>query len=345
MKLRLFAVTACALAFAGISRAQTYDCRILFSISTTGTTTAPFDNRSNGCDNWTMVYQANNLTGLTLTVQSANGATGPGSFVTFVGSVVSGINPNTSTTGAQTILSGFNSFIRLSATFTDSGGALINGVLYGYHSGFSPVTGGGCPGTVGTPCVVVGENAAGVAPTKPPVLMGGQDGAPGLVRVFQTDALGQPIPANGAVAGADGVTNTPNVPEGAGGVQLWARVLPSIWNGATNDRDFKCPLQAVVQITAATDVVLVAGVSSTNIFVCHISMLGPTSADFTFQQGAGTTCGSNTLPLSGAYGSQLGFALDFTPRAPLHTTIAGRDLCLHVSASVTAGGIIEYAQF
>lgn len=191
MKLRSLLLAALALAFAGISYGQTYDCRVLFSISTTGTTTAPFDNRSNGCDTWTLVYQANNLTGLSLTLQSTNGATGPGAWVTFVGTVVSGINPNTSTTGAQTIVSGFNSFIRMSATFTDSGGALINGVLYGYHSGYNPSNVGTCPGTAANPCVVDGPNAAGVPPTKAPVLVAGQDGT--NVRTIKTDTNGQPI--------------------------------------------------------------------------------------------------------------------------------------------------------
>jgi hypothetical protein len=398
MKLRSLLMLGGFLALAGAAHAQNYDCRILFSINVSGTSTPVpgFDNRSNGCDFWTLVYQAEGVSALTLTVQSAPGASAPGAWVTFVGTVQSGINPNTSTTGAQTLLVGFNSFIRVNATFTASGTPLINGVLYGYHSGFSPTGGGGCPGTAAIPCAVDGPDAAGAAPTKAPVLTAGQDGAPGAVRVIKTDAAGELIPsnassadadaisntqstatgaggilylrvfnkvfngtswdrmvgnttgvplANASLAGADGVSNTVASPSTVGGVQLYARMFPYIFNGSTNDRQFSCPNQAQISITAGTDVVIVSGVASTFTHICHISFSGSTTVDATIRQGTGSTCGTNTATLV-TYSQITQIAMDYhADGAALTTTVQARDTCLHLSASATVNGVAFYATF
>lgn len=345
MKLRSLALAACALAFAAVGYGQTYDCRILFSISVSGTNTAPYDNRSNGCDSWTMVYQANNLTGLTLTVQSAFGAITAGTFGTFTGTVVSGINPNTSTTGAQTILTGFNSFIRVTATFTNSGGALINGVLYGYHSGFSGAGNPSCPGTAATPCVVDGPVAAGSAPTKAPVLVAGEDGAPGSTRTLKTDANGQPIPANGTAAGADGISNTVAVPEGAAGAPLWFRVLPSLFDGTNNNRQFTCPFQAVQVLAPGTTGRLVLGVVGTATKICHYHLSDDTAANVTITSGTGTNCGTGTATID-SYTNVTQFAMDFSPLSPLKANALGDDICYTFSVSVANASIeVIYAQF
>jgi hypothetical protein len=91
--------------------------------------------------------------------------------------------------------------------------------------------------------------------------------------------------------------------------------------------------------------VLVAGVAAKNIIVCHLDFVSDTVATFTIRQGTGTTCGTNTATLAGAYPSILSFAADYGALGALRTTIAARDLCLHSGASATVGGVVTYAQF
>lgn len=441
-QLRSFLLLAFALiGAAGIAQAQTYDCRILFSINAAGTTnSAPFDNRSNGCDYWTMVYQADTVTTITLTVQSAPGASVAGTWVTFNGTVVTGINPNTSTVGAQTILSGFNSWIRVRAVITSAGTPLVNGVLYGYHSGYNNSTSAGCPGTAATPCAVDGPTPAGSAPTTAPVLVAGQDGAPGNIRTIKTDANGSPIPANASSAAADAISNTVLAPTGAAAGVLYPRVFNLVFNGTTWDRmvgnttgtaptsassaaadaisntqstpttvgngvlyprvfllayngttwdrvrgttnglqmqgpaangaapagnpneiavltsgatggvlgiPTGCDQSALITLSAGTDAVIVSGVASQTVRICHLSfsISGTTAFDITIRQGTGSTCGTNTATMAGTYFSVLSMALDFGGLGPLKTSTTARDVCIHSSGSVTLGGVMTYALF
>lgn len=152
-------------------------------------------------------------------------------------------------------------------------------------------------------------------------------------------------PTTASSAGADAVSNTTLTPTDSANAIIYPRVEPMAFNGATWDRQFVCTNEAVVTLSAGTDVVIVPGVSATNVRICHLSWSGPTTADVTIRQGTGTTCLTNTATIAGAYGSITSQALDYQPTAALRTTVAARDVCLHFSTSVTVGGVVIYAQF
>jgi hypothetical protein len=92
----------------------------------------------------------------------------------------------------------------------------------------------GCVGTMATPCIVAGPDASGAAPTQPPVLTAGFDGA--NVQRIKTDTAGEPIPANTSTANADTVSNTTLTPAGAAAGKLFFSGLGYVFNGTTWDR-------------------------------------------------------------------------------------------------------------
>jgi hypothetical protein len=324
-KLLLAAILA-----AGALNAQTYDCRILFSFNTAGPTASlPFDNRSTGCNFWTFDYQAAGLSALTITVQSADGSISAGTFGTFSGTVLTGVNPNTSTTKGQTTLSGFTSWVRVNFSGTASGTVLVNGVMYGFHSGFNPsVIPSGCVGTSATPCVVDGPTAAGSPPSTPPVLSAGTDGT--NIRTIKTDTSGDQIAVGAAAAGA---------------ALAGAPLLQGLSDGTNVQNAYTCTNRQAITVSAATDVTIITATAAKTIRICHLDFSSDTTANMTIRQGTGTTCGTTQVDLTGAYQNILGIAEDYTANAPLVTTVAARDVCLHFSTNVTAGGVVIYAVF
>lgn len=198
----------------------TPDCVVLVNVTLAAQTTVPLptapttggagDNRTEGCQTWTFTYQATGAGALTsVDFQAGQSSTTTVTFASWAGTVSTGINPNTSSTGAtSTFTTGCtsavactvaNSWVRIlitRGTFTGT----INGVLYGYKdgNGGSATPGSSC--TAGVPCVVDGPTAAGSAPTTPPVLVAGQDGSPGNIRTLKTDSAGQPIVLSGQTA-------------------------------------------------------------------------------------------------------------------------------------------------
>lgn len=292
-----------------------------------------FDNRTLGCQTWTFSYQATATGGTMLTsleFQAATGATLPIMFAAWAGTVETGINPNTdSSRGTSTFSTGCasgmacnvdDSWVRVQlarGTFT----GVINGVLYGYRTG--PSGGGGGSGGSGCPdpCPVIGVAADGVALSGAPVRVGMSDGT-----------------------NARNMVSESSVGDANNGVNILA-VAKSLFNGSTWSREANCPNEAAITLAAGTQVVVVAGVSSTNIRICHISFSWDATANVTIRQGTGTTCQTNTVSLTGAYQNLTGIALDWSANDGLHTTVAARDLCLLFSTSVTAGGTITYAQY
>lgn len=338
-----------------------------------------FDNRTAACVSWTFQYQANATSGTftSIAFQAANGSSTPGTFANWSGTVSSGINPNTNQNNAISTFntgctSGMacttpNSWVKLVITRNNFVGT-INGVLYGYKSGTQLNVTVTPSGTQNVNLVQVGSNtvvtggvngsqgvgglaADGADQAGNPVLVAGHDNdAPTPnVRTLQLDTFGQMLLSSSAVAQADGTSNTPNVPTmGVSGTAAPStfRVFQFKFNGSTWDRVFACTNRAAVTLSGATDAVMVAGVANTNIRVCHFSFSnGGQTADITIRQGTGSTCGTNTLDLTGAYASVTGLALDFTPDAALRTTVTGRDLCIHTTPSITGGGVIIYAQY
>ena len=122
------------------------------------------DNRSTGCDQWTIVYQASGtLSGYTLAVNVATGETAPGSFGAYSGNVVnSSASFGTAASGIETLCdlascatmgtTVYNPWVQIAVTGA-SGTGSVRGTLYGYRTGYTAGTGGsGGGGGGGTGC-------------------------------------------------------------------------------------------------------------------------------------------------------------------------------------------------
>ena len=336
---------------AGGLQAQTPDCVSFFTFASTGGplpapgATPTIDNRQTGCVNWIMVYESSGFTGLSLTFQSANGATAPGTLGPFSGTVLSGTNPATNTTLATTTFNGYVGWFNVALSGL-TGTGTVRGSLYGYRAGYPPpASGPPCPGTVTTPCVVIGPDAPAVAPTQNPVQVSGFDGTD--VRRINTDATGRIIndPLGAATAQADGTTNTPNVPE-ANGAATQQPVYPFLFNGLTWDREFYSTNQVQITLTGTAQK-LVAQVAAKKTRLTHISFAMSASADASIVQGTTTTtpCDTSQVVLAGPYKNITALALDFGNVSPLADTAVNLDTCLIFSGSVTAGGVALYANF
>lgn len=131
------------------------DCVIFVNNWTTAQSSASFSNYFTACQTWTFQYTSVGFTGLTITVQSAPAATAttPSTFVTYAGTVSTGINPNTNTAGRITTFSNGLvdiPWIRVNLSGLTGSGTVF-GVLYGYKTGYAGGGGGGggggaCPG-------------------------------------------------------------------------------------------------------------------------------------------------------------------------------------------------------
>lgn len=329
------------------------DC-VVYLNNLTAATSVPsgngFDNRFIGCMFWTLQYQSVGFTALSLAFQSSVGSVTPTAFGAYTGTTATGVNPNTNTAGRiSTFTNGVidTPWVRVNLSGLMGAGTL-NGVLYGYKSGYPGATAnivvnGTCPGDAGTPCVVEGVTAAGSPPANPPVLVAGQDGT--NIQTIKTDTNGQEIPANAAIAGVDAVSNTPATPTGAAAAQLYNRNLPYIFNGSTNDRQFNCPNQAVVTFTAASGSVQIVGLTGGQIIrICHVSLASDALTDITFQYGTGSNCGTGTNTIAGPYKNVTALSFTFGPESALRT-IASNEFCINSSATVTIGGVVTYAKY
>jgi len=119
--------------------------------------TGPFDNSQAGCTSWVFVYTNMGFSGVSIVVQTSS-TTPTGPWTTFT--AVSGSNPATSTTTGVATFGGSTSYFPyLRVTLTATGSGTLIGTLYGWRIPSDAGAGGGstgCPGTSGTPCVVVG---------------------------------------------------------------------------------------------------------------------------------------------------------------------------------------------
>jgi len=209
MKMK-FSLLFLLLVFSFTAAAQVPNCQINFGPWTDTNQSPPSFNGITQCAYWVITYQVTGFSAISLQFDSATGTNaGPGAFGAFSGTVVTGVNPNTSVacatpTNCTTVFSGVPGWFRVSFP-THAGSGTIQGTLQGYKSGVvlggnQPASASGCPGTVGTPCVVDGPTAAGVAPTTPPVLQAGIDGT--LIRTIVTDTAGRQVAVGGAAPGA-----------------------------------------------------------------------------------------------------------------------------------------------
>ena len=304
------------------------DCQLFMSFSTAAST-ATFDNRTAACVTWTVQYTATGFTGLTLTFQSAQGAVTPGTFGAYGGTLVTGANPMTITTGE---VSSFKNgtvnipWVRMTLSGLSGTGNVV-GVLYGYKAGSGGGGGGGGGGTCPevTPCVVIGPDAPGSASSQNPVQVAGNDGTD--VRAVKTDSSGDTLVAGSAPAGS------------AAGNPVTFGYKDDSSNALSA---FAFPDQGAFTLSSGTDVVVVAGTSAKKTYLGHLSFTADSAQTVTIRQGTGSTCGTGTLTVAGPYPNAAAFALDFSAAGGLHTTVNANDLCLHFGGSVTAGGGVVY---
>lgn len=169
------------LAFAQPSQVQVNaDCVIAFNLTASGQTapaTGGYANGNLGCNSWQIQYWNNGFGSLTLAVQSApNTATAfntctPGAWGTIGGTLTFGVNPNTNTTAASSLIqsygTNFASCVRVALTAA-TGSGNVTGVLLGFRASGSAGTSGGAGSNV-TITSPLGQQAmsAGVSVTLP----------------------------------------------------------------------------------------------------------------------------------------------------------------------------------
>ena len=377
--------------FAVMALAQNPDCQINIGPWTDVNASPASANNVTQCTYWVMTYQVTGFTAISLQFESATGTNtgGPGAFGAYSGTVSSGVNPSVSVTCATVT--------NCTATFTGqvgwyrvnfpshTGSGSIQGVLKGYKVGYplggAAIPGSGCPGTVATPCVVDGPDAAGAASTKAPVQIGMTDGA--VVRATVSDTLGRTVvvgsaaagsgaignpvkiggkdgagnaedvavnvagslvPSNASNAAADGVTPSVTASTQAGAV-IYGRGIALKFNGATFDRDFACTLTAPITFTAASGSQQIIALSGTTVIrICSILLASDTVTNITLEYGTGAACVAGTTALSGPIPNVLTFAMSWSPDTALRTA-AAQEFCIVSSAVATIGGTVTYAQF
>jgi len=305
MKKLLFALLLPALAIAQTTDVRPVpNCIVQFTASAVGVGTT-FDNRA-GCTYWTVVYSSIGFSALSLAVEAAPGANVAGTWVTFAGTVDTGVNPNTAITQASATMHGFYPWMRLNLTAA-TGTGTVRAQLYGYK--LPPATSGG-GGAFPNPIMVVGPDADGAPSASAPVQVAGVD-VSGNVQQVRVDAFGRPVAIKSTQAGT---------------------LL------------YPCTNSAAINLTASGNTQIIAASGSTAIHICHISLAATSSVNLQLVTGTGANCATGAANLTGVYIGTLGFALDFGDWAQL-TGGASQALCLNQSAAVVTGGVILYAQY
>ncbi len=316
-------------------------------------TTPVIDNRTDaGCLDWLVTYSTTTtVTGLSLLFQTATNLAGvPGTWSAYGGTLSSGINPNTAFAPPWAITSATGNkypFLRMNLTSL-TGAGTVSGNLYGWKRRPTYVTvtsGGGCPGTIATPCVVVGPTAAGSAPTTSPVLVAGENGTPGTVQTFRLDAAGlTPIAVSAPGTSLANALAYPTTPTGSATTAPLA-TGEYVFNPASGTFDLRyiCTQQAHVTLTDATLTALVAVSGTTLVRVCHIHFTTTTPETITISQGTGVACAGAPATLDKYLSTQV-FAMDYQPTAALRTS-AANGLCIQQTGTQNAEVYLSYAQF
>lgn len=131
---------------------------------------------------WRFTYQSTGFSVVSIQLESAPDSAGaPGTWVVMPGSVTAGANPQTALAGGLTSIvvssTSNNPWVRINlATATGTGS--ISGRVMGYR--VNPDGGTGCA----SPCIVIGPDAHGVAPTQNPVQTAGLDGSGNVVPII-----------------------------------------------------------------------------------------------------------------------------------------------------------------
>ena len=111
------------------------DCFFYTTFTATGRYPSAGYHNTQGCVSWTVTYYSTGFTApLSLRLDSAPDSSGSaGTWGAFTGSVIAGINPNTSITSAYSVINGMNPWVSLNLTAA-TGSGTISAYVYGCRS-------------------------------------------------------------------------------------------------------------------------------------------------------------------------------------------------------------------
>lgn len=110
------------------------DCFFYTTYTATGRYPTSGYHNTNGCVSWTVTYYSTGFTALSLRLESAPDSSGSaGTWVAFSGTIVAGINPNTATTSAYSVINGMNPWVSLNLV-SKTGTGTITAYVYGCRS-------------------------------------------------------------------------------------------------------------------------------------------------------------------------------------------------------------------
>lgn len=319
-----FSILALSLASIGFSQpAQVQvnaDCVIAFNITTSGGTAGSFDNRRIGCNSWQISYANNGFSAITLAVQSAPDSSGtPGAFGTIGGTLTFGVNPNTNTTGASSLIqsygTNFGPWIRVALTSATGSGSVV-GILLGYRAAGSAGTSGGSASNV-TVTGPLGEQATAASVS---------------VAIANNQTAGSSsLPVQGA--GADGAALAGNL----------ERVGFSDGANAHNALSCNNAKPTITNLSGSGNTVIFTGTAAQNIYICDIEFSTGTPEDFKLTEGTTAACAAGTADASALMKNISAWSL--TPAgglASLITQTAGDSLCAN-QANAQAAAITVWA--
>lgn len=318
--------------------------------------TATVDNRTAACDGWVVTYSSNSFATVSILLQSANLTTGgaAGAFASFAGTITAGFsNPATATscttgTSCEIRATGYFPYVNVQITTTGTGYLQVE--FHGFKSNpnSGSAGGSGCPGTVGTPCVVVGPTPSGSPPTSAPVLVAGWDFT--NLQILTTDPNGALVPGNVFFGPSDGRSNNIHTPSGFGAITsnaLTYMIYPYSFNGSTWDRQFSCTNRANITLTTSGLTRIIIGTAAAKIRLCSISIAFASPVDVQVVEGTqvATACDTGATNMTGLFRQLVTFDPNLSNTNALTEGTAADDVCISMSANVNGGGVATYAVF
>lgn len=345
-------LAALLVGMAGLVRSQpvqnvnvTPECQLYVSFSAVGVS-GNFDNRTRGCDFWVISYSSIVFAGpLSISVQHAPNAAGgvPGVWADYAGAaVVAGVNPNTSTVGAETQMTGYYPWIRVNLSATGAGAGTVVGTIYGWRTG--PPSSVSILGTPSFNIAQYGGVAVGAGNA-----LHVQPGTAAYFPPSAVAALGDGVATNASLS-AGPLATYPLVYDAVAGT--WTRtrgttaglLTAGLGSGATGGLVASravCDLNAAITLAAAIGYTeVVAATAGRQIRVCNISVGFAGAETPSLAYGTGANCAAGTTALTGAYPTILALALDFSD--PLRVPAANA-LCVRQTVGVGGGGVVNYA--